>query len=311
MNGGYTKLFSSIVASTIWREPDHVRLVWITMLAVSDPWGHVRASVPGLADLARVSIEHCEQAIATLSGPDKYSRTKDHDGRRIQEEDGGFFILNFVKHRDAGSDGHRREYMREYMRERRQNVNSKRKQCKPNSEQALTHTDTDTDTDTDIVYNSVIVDVGERKLACKQSSDQNARLEPRQRRNRQSDEEWLKSLESTPAYEGLDVRREHAKMVAWCSVNGKQPSRRRFVNWINRAERPMRVAQPGQQSKPTKPTAYTLKAKVEGLQAAIREVEMSGFESAFGMEFSDPKDKQEHRRLKRELRETMQQMSQL
>lgn len=238
MNGGYTKLFSSIVASTIWREPDHVRLVWITMLAISDPWGHVRASLPGLADLARVSIADAKDAVERLEAPDEYSRTKDHEGRRIEETDGGWFILNFVKHRDAGAEGHRREYMRRYMRERRAgNVNSKRKHCKPNSEQSLTHSDSDSD----IVNNSEIVDVGACKLACKQSSDQNARREPRQQAKTETDEAWLKGLESNPAYAGLDVAREHAKMVAWCSVNGKQPSRRRFVNWLNRAEKPMRV----------------------------------------------------------------------
>lgn len=69
-----------------------------------------------------------------------------------------------------------------------------------------------------------------------------ARREPRQQpKNQQTDEEWLNALKTNPAYAGLDVAREHAKMVAWCSVNGKQPSRRRFVNWLNRAEKPMRV----------------------------------------------------------------------
>ena len=48
-------------------------------------------------------------------------------------------------------------------------------------------------------------------------------------------------LKSNPAYEGIDVLKEHARMTAWCSVSGKQPSRRRFLNWLNRAERPMRV----------------------------------------------------------------------
>lgn len=71
-------------------------------------------------------------------------------------------------------------------------------------------------------------------------SPPNARREPRQQA-KETDEAWLKGLESNPAYAGLDVAREHAKMVAWCSVNGKQPSRRRFVNWLNRAEKPMRV----------------------------------------------------------------------
>ena len=58
-----------------------------------------------------------------------------------------------------------------------------------------------------------------------------------------TDEQWLAGLAKDPAFAGLDVNREFAKMSAWCSVNRKQPSRRRFVNWLNRAERPM--AAPG------------------------------------------------------------------
>lgn len=58
-----------------------------------------------------------------------------------------------------------------------------------------------------------------------------------------TDAEWLASLAIDPAFAGLDVQREFAKMSAWCNVNRKQPSRRRFINWLNRAERPM--AAPG------------------------------------------------------------------
>lgn len=54
-----------------------------------------------------------------------------------------------------------------------------------------------------------------------------------------SDSEWLESLMANEAYRGIPVRTEYAKMTAWCSTNRKQPTRRRFINWLNRAERPM------------------------------------------------------------------------
>lgn len=114
MSTGYTKLFSSIVHSTIWREPDHVRLVWITMLALSEADGTVFASIPGLADASRVSIDQCKDALARLVAPDEYSRTKDHDGRRIKEVDGGWLILNYLKHRHAAAASNRAEYKREW-----------------------------------------------------------------------------------------------------------------------------------------------------------------------------------------------------
>lgn len=53
------------------------------------------------------------------------------------------------------------------------------------------------------------------------------------------DAEWIKTLKSNPAYAGIDVDREFSKMTAWCSVNGKEATRRRFVNWLNRAEKPL------------------------------------------------------------------------
>jgi hypothetical protein len=58
-----------------------------------------------------------------------------------------------------------------------------------------------------------------------------------------TDAEWLSSLCQSPAYTGIDVLREHAKMMTWCQTNGKKGSRRRFVNWLNRAEVPMNGTQ--------------------------------------------------------------------
>lgn len=54
-----------------------------------------------------------------------------------------------------------------------------------------------------------------------------------------SDEEWLDDLANDPAYKGIVVKTEYGKMQRWCQVNHKQSSRRRFVNWINRIDRPM------------------------------------------------------------------------
>jgi hypothetical protein len=115
---GYTKLFSSIVMSTIWRESNETRLVWITMLAVSDADGIVEGSVPGLADAARVSLGECERALAVLEAPDPYSRTKTAEGRRIEPVPGGWRIINYEHHRDRCTSEERRE--KERLRKARQ-----------------------------------------------------------------------------------------------------------------------------------------------------------------------------------------------
>jgi len=109
MSTGYTKLFSSIVTSTIWVESDRTRIVWITMLAMADKNGEVQASIPGLARLAGVPIPDCEEAIAKFMAPDPYSRTPDDEGRRIEKIDGGWALLNHKKYREMASKDDQRE----------------------------------------------------------------------------------------------------------------------------------------------------------------------------------------------------------
>lgn len=50
------------------------------------------------------------------------------------------------------------------------------------------------------------------------------------------DKDFLDGLAKDLAYEGIDVAREHAKMIRWCEQHRKQPTRRRLVNWLNRIE---------------------------------------------------------------------------
>ena len=104
----YTKLFSSIIHSTVWREDMHVKVVWITMLAMADGGGRVFASIPGLADAARVTIPQVEDALSRFLSPDQYSRTQNHEGRRIEVVPGGWDILNYIKYREIRNGEARR-----------------------------------------------------------------------------------------------------------------------------------------------------------------------------------------------------------
>jgi len=56
-----------------------------------------------------------------------------------------------------------------------------------------------------------------------------------------TDEEWLDSLKKNPAYKDIDVEILYQKMVVWCGENNKKPTRKRFVNWLNREDKPMRI----------------------------------------------------------------------
>ncbi len=58
-----------------------------------------------------------------------------------------------------------------------------------------------------------------------------------------SDDQWLDSLQSNPAYKLLQVRTEFSKATIWAETNKRQCTRRFFVNWLNRAK-PMDTTKP-------------------------------------------------------------------
>lgn len=125
------------------------------MLALADRHGEVFASVPGLARRAGVTIDETEKALQCLLSPDPYSRTKDFDGRRIEEIDGGWVLLNHPKYRALMSEEERREYNRlkqQESRERRskcQNSSANVKYVNDSQQMSALSAHTDSDSDSD------------------------------------------------------------------------------------------------------------------------------------------------------------------
>ena len=70
--------------------------------------------------------------------------------------------------------------------------------------------------------------------------------------------EFLNHLKSKPAYQGIDLENEWSKCETWSETKGYKISYRRFVNWINRAEKPIVNLKPLRQaSQPYKPPDRT------------------------------------------------------
>jgi len=216
MQRGFTKLFNTIVTSTIWQEDDKTRIVWITMLAIADSFGNVFASAPGLARVANVSTPQTRKAIRKLLDCDPDSRTKDFDGRRIEPIDGGWRILNHAKYRRMMNDEERREYKARWIADKRKS------------------------TSVDIRRQSVDSSRPEATQSTQAEAEAEADKEKRgANKSRPTVEDWLVKLESNPAYTGINVRALHAKMVVWCEIRALKPTLRRLVTWLNKEDKPM------------------------------------------------------------------------
>jgi len=234
---GYTKLFNSILHSTIWTEPNEIRILWITMLAMADKEGNVNASIPGLARIAGISIEQTEAGIEKLKSPDAYSRTPAHEGRRIENIDGGWRLLNHGKYRALMSIEERREYNRVKQAERRQKMSMTVNDSGPKSALSA-HTEADSEAKADTGK--------EKKPASTSAASRTVKL---------SDEEWIAQIKSNPAYSHIIIDTELQKMTAWLSTprgRGRQRTRQFIVNWLNKIDAPVNSDEP--------PTKYKIVA---------------------------------------------------
>ena len=96
----YNKLFTKILDSSIWLEPDATRIVWLTCLAAMDETGFAQfAGTPNLAHRANVSLEAALEAVTCLESADLNSSDPDNEGRRIERVPGGWIVLNAGKYR--------------------------------------------------------------------------------------------------------------------------------------------------------------------------------------------------------------------
>ena len=131
MSGGFTKLFSSIIFSTVWQQPKDTKILWVTMLALADADGVVEASVPGLAVAAGITIDECRSSIVALESPDPDSKNPDNEGRRIEKCEGGWLLLNYRYYRDKMTAEHRRAKTAERVRKHRDRKSKEAKAAPP------------------------------------------------------------------------------------------------------------------------------------------------------------------------------------
>jgi hypothetical protein len=116
----WTPLWSKVVDSSLWSEPDVVVKVFLTMLAKKDADHIVRGNAFEIAQWARKGEKDVIEALRVLQNPDtKRIEPQPFDGRRIErvpkdtkEPFEGWLVLNGEKYRSEIAAMSRREYKR-------------------------------------------------------------------------------------------------------------------------------------------------------------------------------------------------------
>lgn len=95
----YVPIFSRIVDSSLWIEPDYVVKVFLTMLAKKDADEVVRGTAFNIASWSKKTEQEVIEALKILSSPDtKRLEPQPFDGRRIEKVEGGWKLLNGAKY---------------------------------------------------------------------------------------------------------------------------------------------------------------------------------------------------------------------
>jgi hypothetical protein len=241
----FVKLDCQALDSTLWiLRPD--REVFLTALLMADPWeftepqkalnvddlqesgfvvppgwyGFVQASGPGIVRRAIVSEAEGLVALRRLASPEPDSRSHDFEGRRMVRIDGGYVILNFQKFRER--DYSAAERMRRYR--------LKLAEGRPPVTRNVTP----------VTRNVTAPTVTLRKQKERTEGEVEG-LKPKSLRSARAslptDDVWMASLKADPANTGIDVDAQAAKCRMWCSNNGRQFTRKTFVNWLIKADR--------------------------------------------------------------------------
>jgi hypothetical protein len=238
----FAKVFTQIFASSI-AEHYTTRHVFMDLLVLADSEGVVDMTMSAIARTTNVPLEVVQKAIAELSAPDEHSRSPDEEGRRIalidSHRDWGWRIINYAHYRQLRDEEGRRAYHRDYMRKKRKaagvtpsngNVTGKPREVSStpvkSREGLLTSVKARDAASTHAE--------GEEEAEAEESNTLVASDKPKPTR-----QEFFASLRANEAYAGIDIEREFGKMTAWCNTHQKQATQRRFVNWLNRVDKPL------------------------------------------------------------------------
>lgn len=206
----YGKLFVQMYDSSIVEDPE-ARYTLMDMVVLADQNGVVDMTHEAIARRTNRPIELIRETISRLESPDHRSRNPVEKGARLKRlddhRDWGWMIVNHEHFRRLVSSEQKREKTAARVRRFRE-CNASVTLCNASNAKQKQKQDTEAEAST-----SSKEDVG--------------------------NVDFVSLISADPTYAGIDVPREFGKMQNWCKVNNKQPTKRRFINWLNRADRPI------------------------------------------------------------------------
>jgi hypothetical protein len=117
----WAPLWSKIVDSSLWAEPDVVVKVFLTLLAKKDSDHVVRANAYEISLWARKTEAEVLEALQKLSSPDtRRIEPQPFDGKRIQKVDDGWLVLNGERYREMITKQARKAYKRDWAAKKRE-----------------------------------------------------------------------------------------------------------------------------------------------------------------------------------------------
>lgn len=123
----YAPLYSEIADSSLWDEPYHVRILFVTMMAKKQADQIVYGDEYRLKKWANLnSMEEVNDALRVLESPDKLRPGQRFQGRRIERVDGGWLILNGEKYEELMQKINERARKAQWARENRKKAKQNR-----------------------------------------------------------------------------------------------------------------------------------------------------------------------------------------
>lgn len=222
----YGKIFTSMFDGTLATVgPWQALITFQQLIILADQHGVVDMTSESIARRTTVPLDIIQAGLEALEKPDPQSRTPDEEGRRIirlsDSRPWGWQIVNYIHYRQIRTAEDRREYHRQYAHKRRSKAKGQQSQQMSTKSTGVNPKQP----------------IAEAEAEAKKSS---AVTNKSKRPTRQSFDEWWKEVILTsPAYQGINLERELAKMKVWLTKPeniGRKLNTKFALNWLNKID---------------------------------------------------------------------------